>query len=42
MFCSDDEELLERVKRLKSHGLGVDDMVEAIKDVLAASGVAAG
>jgi hypothetical protein len=41
MFCSDDEELLERVKRLKSHGLR-EDVVEAIKDVLAASGVAAG
>jgi len=24
MFCSDDESLLERVKRLKFHGLGVD------------------
>jgi len=24
MFCSEDEELLERVKRLKFHGLGVD------------------
>lgn len=24
MFCSDDEELLERIKRLKFHGLGVD------------------
>jgi UDP-4-amino-4-deoxy-L-arabinose-oxoglutarate aminotransferase len=24
MFCSDDENLLERVKRLKFHGLGVD------------------
>ncbi len=24
MFCSDDEDLLERVKRLKFHGLGVD------------------
>ncbi len=24
MFCSDDEDLLERIKRLKFHGLGVD------------------
>jgi UDP-4-amino-4-deoxy-L-arabinose-oxoglutarate aminotransferase len=24
MFCSDDEQLIERVKRLKFHGLGVD------------------
>jgi UDP-4-amino-4-deoxy-L-arabinose-oxoglutarate aminotransferase len=27
MFCSDDQELLDRVRRLKFHGLGVDAMI---------------